>query len=106
MKGTSLIEVAPLALAVGLGVQAGQGWCMQNPLPTRYRLNAIDMADSTSGWAVGLNGTIVRTVNGGVSWLNQYTGTSAALNALRTIDANTAWAAGDPAVTATTWAPA
>ena len=24
MKGTSLIEVAPLALAVGLGVQAGQ----------------------------------------------------------------------------------
>ncbi|WP_394697185.1 transporter [Pseudoxanthomonas japonensis] len=34
MKGTSLIEVAPLALAVGLGVQAGQARAQDVPLPT------------------------------------------------------------------------
>ncbi|MGL5985842.1 MAG: PKD domain-containing protein, partial [Burkholderiales bacterium] len=107
----SVVDFASVSGRPCVGVQAGQGWCMQNPLPTRYRLNAIDMADSNSGWAVGLNGTIVRTVNGGVSWLNQYTGTSAALNALRTIDANTAWAAGDHGVIlkttdgGSTWAP-
>ena len=33
MKGTSLIEVAPLALAVGLGVQAGQARAQDMPLP-------------------------------------------------------------------------
>ncbi|WP_313928598.1 transporter [Pseudoxanthomonas sp.] len=33
MKGTSLIEVAPLALAVGLGVQAGQARAQDVPLP-------------------------------------------------------------------------
>jgi TolA-binding protein len=33
MKGTSLIEVAPLALAVGLGVQAGQARAQDAPLP-------------------------------------------------------------------------
>ncbi len=33
MKGTSLIEVAPLALAVGLGVQAGQARAQDLPLP-------------------------------------------------------------------------
>lgn len=32
-KGTSLIEVAPLALAVGLGVQAGQAGAQEAPLP-------------------------------------------------------------------------
>lgn len=33
MKGMSLIEVAPLALAVGLGVQAGQARAQEVPLP-------------------------------------------------------------------------
>lgn len=33
MKGTSLIEVAPLALAVGLGVQAGQAGAQEIPSP-------------------------------------------------------------------------
>jgi hypothetical protein len=33
MKGTSLIEVAPLALAVGLGVQAGQARAQDIPAP-------------------------------------------------------------------------
>ena len=33
MKGTSLIEVAPLALAVGLGVHAGQARAQDIPLP-------------------------------------------------------------------------
>lgn len=33
MKGTSLIEVAPLALAVGLGVQAGQARAQDIPVP-------------------------------------------------------------------------
>ncbi|MFO1385730.1 MAG: PKD domain-containing protein [Chitinivorax sp.] len=81
-----------------VGVMAGQGWCMQNPLPTRYQLNAIDMADNNSGWAVGLNGTVVRTTNAGLTWLNQYTGTSSTLNALRALDANTAWTVGDNGV--------
>lgn len=94
-----------------VGVLAGQGWCMQNPLPTRYQLNAIDMLDTNNGWAVGLNGTIVRTSDAGVTWLNQYTGTSSALNSLKAVDTNTAWVVGDNGVVlkttnaGSTWAP-
>ena len=94
-----------------VGVQAGQGWCMQNPLPTRYQLNAIDMVDANTGWAVGLNGTVIHTTDAGVTWQNQYTGTSSALNALKAVDSNTAWVAGDNGVVlkttngGSTWAP-
>jgi PKD repeat protein len=94
-----------------VGVLAGQGWCMQNPLPTRYQLNAIDMVDTSNGWAVGLNGTVVHTTDAGVTWVNQYTGTSSALNSLKVVDANTAWVVGDNGVVLKTvngggtWAP-
>lgn len=47
----------------------GENWSSQglysNPL------NAIDFISSTSGWAVGNNGTILHTTNGGVSFIEE-----------------------------------
>ena len=39
--------------------------------PTRETLNRVCFADSLKGWAVGENGTILHTVDGGETWLIQ-----------------------------------
>jgi len=38
-------------------------------------MNAIYFADSNNGWAVGFEGTILHTSDGGVNWVQQTSGT-------------------------------
>jgi len=49
-------------------------------------------------WAVGNNGTIRKTVNGGATWSGQTSGVTAHLRAVCAVDAATAWAVGDGGV--------
>ncbi|MBL7806131.1 MAG: T9SS type A sorting domain-containing protein [Saprospiraceae bacterium] len=51
--------------------------------------------NSTTGWAVGSNGNIYKTVNAGVSWAVQATGTVSSLYSVFFVDANLGFAAGD-----------
>jgi photosystem II stability/assembly factor-like uncharacterized protein len=44
------------------------GWTWQNPLPQGNPLKDLCFVDSLHGWAVGYNGTVMRTVNGGTDW--------------------------------------
>lgn len=44
-------------------------WIMQ-PAPTTAGLRGIHALNSENAWASGANGTILRTTNGGQSWLN------------------------------------
>lgn len=68
-------------------------WTAQNSGVTA-RLNDVYFADSQTGWAVGDNGTIVNTTDGGQTWLLQSSGTTEILRAVFFIDANTGWAVG------------
>ncbi len=53
-----------------------RGWNWQNPLPQGNALHDVDFADSLTGTAVGDAGTILRTTDGGQSWLLQHSGTN------------------------------
>jgi photosystem II stability/assembly factor-like uncharacterized protein/alpha-tubulin suppressor-like RCC1 family protein len=45
-------------------------WELQNPLPTSNTLNDIVFLDTLVGYAVGGGGTIIKTTDGGETWLN------------------------------------
>ncbi len=47
---------------------AGQNFWEQVNSPTRETLNRVCFADSLTGWAVGENGVILHTANGGETW--------------------------------------
>src|SRR5581483_7682027 len=55
-------------------------------------LVAVWAYDASTAWAVGMNGTVLKTADGGATWSAQSSGTSAALNGIA--DANVVWAVG------------
>lgn len=52
----------------------GRSWT-QVGVPTRAMLTAVSFADPTHGWAVGHDGVILATADGGKSWHRQDSGT-------------------------------
>ncbi|MBN2027127.1 MAG: IPT/TIG domain-containing protein [Actinobacteria bacterium] len=68
------------------------GWQTQNDFH-RF-LKDIAAVDSNNAWAVGDTGTILRTTNGGSTWIHQESGTDYALFAVSASDTSTAWAIG------------
>lgn len=56
---------------------------------------SINFIDTDNGWAVGNNGKIINTVNGGDSWKEQSSSVSSALYGVHFADHNTGWAVGD-----------
>ena len=47
-----------------------QGWFWQNPLPTGNPLQGVNFYSSEIGWTVGYSGTILKTTNGGLTWIS------------------------------------
>ena len=70
----------------------------RNPLTEKEilanELVAVACFDSKSLWAVGANGTILHSPNGGADWSKQKSGTQALLQGLCAVDHKTAWATG------------
>ena len=74
---------------------AGRGWEWQNPLPQGNAISAIRFAgDKLHGWAVGADGVILYTADGGFRWENQPTRLINALNGLYVFDRQHAFAVG------------
>ncbi len=69
-------------------------WQWLNPLPQGNPLFAVSFVDENIGTAVGDNGTILRTTNGGVTWALQSSGTKSLLFGVCFTDANTGTAVG------------
>jgi len=78
----------------GTGGVDRSGWFWQNPLPQGNALNGVSFTDANTGTAVGEAGTIVRTTDGGETWVTQDSGTTSALNGVSFTDANTGTAVG------------
>ncbi len=68
-------------------------WTPQNSGVT-VLLKDVFFADNQTGWAVGDDGIIVNTTDGGQNWLPQASGTTEKLRAVFFIDTNTGWIAG------------
>ncbi len=60
----------------GGGPTTPSGWFWQNPLPQGNTLRAVHFVNATTGTAVGEAGTILRTTDGGSSWVIQTSGTT------------------------------
>jgi photosystem II stability/assembly factor-like uncharacterized protein len=55
-------------------VGCAQDWDWQNPLPQGVNLFGVHFPDDTTGYSVGMDGTILKTVNGGQDWFAQESG--------------------------------
>lgn len=72
----------------------GRTWRDQDVDPSIESLSDIFFVDDQNGWAVGKNGAIIHTTNGGQNWQTQNSGTEQDLNAVTFIDRLNGWAAG------------
>ena len=73
----------------------GVSWSQQSTGNVTATLYAIDFLDEWTGIAVGSGGTILRTENGGQTWLPVGTATAATLYGVCFHDATHAWAYGN-----------
>ena len=69
-------------------------WVWQNPLPQGNALYTPSFTDANTGTAVGDNGTIIRTIDGGNNWIIQSSGTTNALLGVSFADADHGTAVG------------
>jgi photosystem II stability/assembly factor-like uncharacterized protein len=85
-------------------------WANQNS-GTAAGLNDIFFANANNGYAVGDNGTVVNTSDGGTTWTLKPTGISTALNSCHFTSTTTGFVVGDGGVilkttdNGTTWTP-
>jgi photosystem II stability/assembly factor-like uncharacterized protein len=70
-------------------------WEWQNPLPQINTLNEVSFFDELNGIAVGNEGSIIRTTDGGNIWAVVKSGTTNQLNAVCYLDQNTCIAVGE-----------
>ncbi|MFQ5933404.1 MAG: YCF48-related protein, partial [Dehalococcoidia bacterium] len=61
---------------------------------TSENLTDVTFIDENGGWAVGENGTVIYTSDGGVTWSLQSTGTTHRLSAGAFVDADNGWVVG------------
>lgn len=80
----------------GLMFQSSGGGQPSNGIQMLYLNN------NWSGWVVGNNGTILKTINGGEAWTAQPSGTTANLRDVHFVNANRGWVVGDGGVILTT----
>lgn len=69
-------------------------WNLLNPPPTSQHLYSLHLLGNTSGWAVGNQGTMLRTTNGGLNWTSQNSSTVNLLSSVYFKDDSTGWAVG------------
>ena len=67
----------------------------QEPIKDGYLNDMTFAKDNLNGWAVGSNGTILHTDNGGAVWAVQKSGTEQHFFGVHFIDAKNGWAVGD-----------
>lgn len=69
-------------------------WEWQYPLPTENDLEDVFFVDELKGWAVGENGTILHTSDGGTNWELQVSNTTLRLRSVIFTDPLTGWIVG------------
>lgn len=73
----------------------GSTWTAVAGLPAGLSLADVAFADARTGWAVGRNGAVIATTDGGMTWVVQPTRTQRELWRVLAIDGKTAWIEGE-----------
>lgn len=63
-----IISISVFFHLMTLNIYSQAGWFFQNPNPTGNLLNSVHFANQTTGYAVGMYGTVIKTIDGGNSW--------------------------------------
>ena len=64
------------------------------PRPDDAPLHAVQFVDAVEGWAVGDEGAILHTIDGGKSWERQRSGTAASLRRVQMLSPYVGWSVG------------
>ena len=87
-----LFTIALSVLIMGVNAQ-NFNWTAQESGTTDW-LNDVQFFDNMNGWAVGDNGTIVATIDGGDTWTVQTSGTTEKLRSVYFLTRARGWAVG------------
>ena len=83
-----------IILAILVALNASAQWLMQHPSPTNQTLKNIQMINSKTGYTSGYYGTLLKTTNAGVNWINLNLPTTKDLSSIFFLDENTGYIAG------------
>lgn len=97
MKVIRVISVMIFLFAINSFSQ----WTSQNS-GTTLTLNAVYFTDNTNGTAVGISSKIIRTTDGGATWINQPNPAGQNLWGVHFTNTNTGYVVGDGAIARTT----
>lgn len=96
VQSSRTVTVADLAIVQGRVCSSSDrgGWCWQNPLPQGNPVNSYAWLDGQRGWAVGSQGTILKTSDGGQTWSAQTSGTRSELGRVMFVNDRVGWVSG------------
>lgn len=73
-------------------------WNFIHPVPTGNRLNSISFFESKTGYSAGSTGTVIKTTDGGISWIRENSGVSTEINRIICLSKYSAIAVGEKGV--------
>jgi len=88
-----LIFTIIIMLAISCQFAFAQTWTAQSS-GTTNSLYGSYFVDANTGWAVGRNGTILKTTNGGTNWTAQTSGRTSWLYDIHFVSSTTGWVVG------------
>ncbi len=96
-SGSTSVAIADFAIVAGKSCNGGgnNGWCWQRPLPQGNFILDYVYVDDSRGWAVGQGGSLLATVDGGITWTAQQSGTTLDLSQAVFPSAMAGWVASE-----------
>lgn len=95
MKKIIILLLFFLLIDININSQVQSGWYWVNPQPQGHNLTSVTYINNNTLIAVGWNGTILRSTNGGQNWINYRYSTTRDLFRVKFFDQNTGFAVGD-----------
>jgi photosystem II stability/assembly factor-like uncharacterized protein len=73
-------------------VDGGKSWNVQYVVGEPYYFTSISAVDGNIAWAAGAQGRILKTMDGGISWWQQPSGTTQEITCIYAVSERVAWA--------------
>jgi photosystem II stability/assembly factor-like uncharacterized protein len=96
------VLITVLFVVLSLGAFAQGGWIDVTPSDTMPRLLGIYALDENNIWVVGVQGTILHTIDGGLNWLTIQSDITVGLGKVQFISPDTGWVASTHTIYRTT----